>query len=118
MVTAAEKAGVANMVGFNYVRTPATQFVRTLLADGVIGDVTWFRGEHTEDFLSDPNAPATWRCQGQANGCMGDLAPHMINCALALMGNVAELSARIETLHPMRPGLAGPVAVENDDHAR
>jgi len=118
MVAAAESAGVINMIGFNYVRTPATQFVRQLLADGVIGDVTWFRGEHTEDFLSDLTAPATWRCQGRANGCMGDLAPHMINCAMALMGDIAELSARIETAHPTRPGPAGPVSVDNDDHGQ
>ena len=118
MVAAAESAGVINMIGFNYVRTPATQFVRQLLADGVIGDVTWFRGEHTEDFFADPAAPYTWRCEGRANGCMGDLAPHMINCALALMGDITELSARIETVHASRPGADGPVAVDNDDHAQ
>jgi len=97
------------MVGFNYVRTPATQFVRQLLADGAIGDVTWFRGEHTEDFLADPAMQANWRCFGRPNGCMGDLAPHMINCALALLGDIAELSAKVETIHPTRPrtGWAG-----------
>ena len=118
MVAAAEKSGLTNMIGFNYVRTPATQFVRQLLSEGAIGQVTWFRGEHTEDFLSDPALPATWRCVGRANGCMGDLSPHMINCALALMGEITEVSARIETLHPTRPGPTGPVAVENDDHAQ
>ena len=118
MVAAAEASGLPNMIGFNYVRTPATQFVRQLLAEGAIGQVTWFRGEHTEDFLSDPETPASWRCKGRGNGCMGDLAPHMINCALALMGDIAELSARIETLHPTRPGPKGPVTVENDDHAQ
>jgi predicted dehydrogenase len=50
MVAAAEAAGVANMVGFNYIRTPATHYARQLIAEGVIGEVTWFRGEHTEDF--------------------------------------------------------------------
>lgn len=114
MVAAAEASGQPNMIGFNYVRTPATQFVRQLLADGVIGRVTWFRGEHTEDFLSDPDSPATWRTMGRANGCMGDLAPHPINCMLALMGPVAELSARIETVHPTRPG----GTVDNDDHGQ
>jgi predicted dehydrogenase len=118
MVAAAEASGLPNMIGFNYVRTPATQFLRRLLAEGAIGRVTWFRGEHTEDFLSDPELPATWRTSGRANGCMGDLAPHPINCMLALMGPVAELSARIETLHPTRPGPEGPVAVDNDDHAQ
>jgi len=118
MVTAAERAGLPNMIGFNYVRTPATQFVRKLLAEGAIGDVTWFRGEHTEDFLADPDIAANWRCQGRANGCMGDLAPHMINCALALMGEIAELSAQIQTIHPARPGPNGPVPVDNDDHGQ
>lgn len=114
MVAAAEASGQVNMIGFNYVRTPATQFVRQLLAEGAIGQVTWFRGEHTEDFLADPTAPATWRTTGRANGCMGDLAPHPVNCMLALMGPVAELSARIETVHVTRPG----GTVDNDDHGQ
>lgn len=50
MVAAAEAAGVPNMTGFNYIRTPASQFARNLLAEGAIGQVTWFRGEHAEDF--------------------------------------------------------------------
>ena len=118
MVAAAEAANLPNMIGFNYVRTPATQFVRQLLAENAIGTPTWFRGEHTEDFLADPALPPTWRTQGRANGCMGDLAPHPINCLLALMGPVAALSARIETIHHSRPGPHGPEPVTNDDQAQ
>lgn len=118
MVAAAEAAGVTNMIGFNYVRTPATQLVRKLLADGVIGDVTWFRGEHTEDFLADPELAANWRTSGRANGAMGDLAPHMVNCAMALMGPIETLSAQIETIHKTRPGSAGSVSVDNDDQGQ
>ena len=44
MVDMAEAAGVANMMGFNYIRTPASQYARQLLAEGAIGQVTWFRG--------------------------------------------------------------------------
>lgn len=118
MVAAAQASGLPNMIGFNYVRTPATQFVRQLLAEGIIGQITWFRGEHTEDFLADPGMPANWRTEGRANGCMGDLSPHPINCMLALMGPVAELSARIETVHATRPAPTGPAPVTNDDHAQ
>ena len=114
MVEAAEAAGVVNMVGFNYIRTPASQFVRQLLGEGAIGDVTWFRGEHTEDFLADPHAAFNWRCEGMANGNMGDLAPHPINAALALMGPIAEVMAEVETVHRSRPG----GEVSNDDHAQ
>ncbi|MEP0234236.1 Gfo/Idh/MocA family oxidoreductase [Roseibium sp.] len=114
MVAAAESSGCVNMVGFNYIRTPASQFARKLIAEGEIGDVTWFRGEHTEDFYADPEAPATWRTTGDANGTMGDLAPHMINAALALLGPVNRVMAEVETVHASRPG----GEVTNDDHAQ
>ena len=107
-----------NMVGFNYIRTPASQYARALVAGGEIGNVTWFRGEHTEDFEADPLKPATWRSHGQANGTMGDLAPHMVNAALALIGPIASLIADIETVHKTRPGLNGPTPVTNDDQAQ
>ena len=114
MVAAAEASGCVNMVGFNYIRTPASQFARQIIAAGEIGDITWFRGEHTEDFYADPRAPASWRTTGMANGTMGDLAPHMINAALALIGPIDRLIAEVETVHTQRPG----GAVTNDDHAQ
>ncbi|MEC5323014.1 Gfo/Idh/MocA family protein [Aurantimonas sp. A3-2-R12] len=118
MVAAAEASGATNMVGFNYIRTPASQFVRQLIGAGEIGDITWFRGEHTEDFYADPKAPATWRTRGAGNGAMGDLAPHMINGALALAGPIRDLIAEVETVHTARPGPGGDEAVTNDDQAQ
>ncbi len=118
MVAAAEASGAVNMCGFNYIRTPASQLARDIIASGEIGDITYFRGEHTEDFLADPDAPSTWRTQGASNGTMGDLAPHMINGALALIGPIERLIADIETVHNMRPGADGPEAVTNDDHGQ
>ena len=119
MTEAAERAGVVNMAGFNYVRTPATQYARQLIQNGEIGDVTWFRGEHTEDFLADPSAPANWRTRGRATGTMGDLSSHMINCAMALIGPISSVSADIETVHKKRPVEDNPEQMEesNDDHA-
>lgn len=114
MVAAAEASGVVNLVAYNYIRTPASQYARKLVEAGEIGEVTCFRGEHTEDFLADPEAPATWRTSGQANGTMGDLAPHMINAALALAGPITSLMAEVETVHHKRPG----GEVTNDDQAQ
>lgn len=114
MVKAAEAAGVANMMGFNYIRTPASQFARKLISEGVIGEITWFRGMHEEDFLADPEEPHSWRCDGVANGNMGDLSPHPINAALALMGPIEKVMADVETVHHSRPG----GQVTNDDHAQ
>ena len=114
MVRAAEASGCINMVAYNYIRTPASQAARQMIADGTLGQITWFRGEHVEDFDADPNTPATWRSHGVANGCIGDLAPHIYNAALALMGPIDQLSARIETVHRHR----GDVEVTNDDQVQ
>jgi predicted dehydrogenase len=113
MVEAAAAAGVVNMVGFNYIRTPASQQIRKMVTEGRIGQITWFRGEMTEDFFADPEIGG-WRAQGEANGTMGDLAPHMINAARALMGPIERLSASVETIHKTRAG----APVTNDDHAQ
>ena len=114
MADAAQRAGVTNMIGFNYIRTPASQFARKLIADGFIGDITWFRGEHTEDFYADPQSPFTWRGVDTANGAMGDLAPHMINAALALIGPIDQVMGDVETVISDRSG----GTVTNDDHGQ
>ncbi|MDV7143338.1 Gfo/Idh/MocA family oxidoreductase [Tropicimonas sp. TH_r6] len=111
MVAAAEKSGLINQVAYCYSRSPATQYARKLMQEGAIGDITWFRGEHTEDFFADVNEPWAWRCQGLANGCLGDLAVHLFNGALALMGPVDEVMTELQTVHPKRPG----GEVTNDD---
>lgn len=113
MVEAAEKSGRIHMVGFNYIRTPASQLARQIIAQGEIGDVTFLRAEHTEDFLADGSLPGDWRTQGRANGNMGDLAPHIINAALALAGPITSLVADIATFYATRGG----VAVTNDDQS-
>lgn len=112
MTEAAESAGVANMVAYNYIRTPASQFARQLIENNEIGKLTWFRCEHTEDFDANPENKAAWRNFGDANGCLGDLAPHPINAMLALIGPISELNADVEMVHKQRGG----VDVDNDDH--
>ena len=114
MLSAANLADTINMVGFNYIRTPASQYARELVLSGRIGEVIWFRGEHTEDFLADPKESADWRGSGRANGAMGDLAPHMINAARRLVGPIKSLVASVETVYGERPS----GKVDNDDQAQ
>ncbi|WP_297840519.1 Gfo/Idh/MocA family oxidoreductase [uncultured Roseibium sp.] len=117
MMAAAEASGLPNMTGFNYIRTPASQFAHDLVQSGRIGQIHYIRAEHTEDFLSDPQTPSHWRTKDISNGCMGDLAPHIINAALRLAGPISSVSADIQTVHSERPGANGPEAVTNDDQA-
>ncbi|NQV99867.1 MAG: Gfo/Idh/MocA family oxidoreductase [Rhodospirillales bacterium] len=118
MVDAATKSGLVNMTGFNYIRTPASQLACQIIAAGEIGEITSFRGEHTEDFYADPDAAASWRTQGRASGTMGDLAPHMVNAALALAGPITRLVSDIQTVHTSRPDGNGTSPVTNDDHGQ
>jgi predicted dehydrogenase len=110
MQAAAQRAGVANMVAYNYSRTPATQFARALIERGELGKLHHLRIEHTEDFHLTSILPP-WRSTGEANGCLGDLAPHPVNAALALGGPITEVFAVIETVFPERNG----IPVTNDD---
>lgn len=119
MVAAVENARVPNMVGFNYIRTPAAQLARQMIAAGEIGDITFVRAEHTEDFLADPAASGDWRTVGRGNGTLGDLAPHMINGVLALVGDIESLVADADTVHVTRLDAIGrPITVDNDDQAQ
>ena len=117
MTLAGNASGKMHMAGFNYVRTPATQMARKMIARGDLGQITHFRGEHTEDFYADPQLPANWRTTGRSNGTMGDLSPHMINCALALLGPIKSVMADIEAVHKTRPlpDGSGMGTVDNDD---
>ncbi|HEX9446674.1 MAG TPA: Gfo/Idh/MocA family oxidoreductase, partial [Dongiaceae bacterium] len=76
IAAAAIKAGRRSLVGFTYLRQPILGLARRLIADGTIGTVTHFRGQHNEDYLCDPTSPFTWRCDpaiGGEAGALGDL---------------------------------------------
>ncbi len=115
MTAAAEAARIVNMVGFNYIRTPASQLALQIIQAGEIGRLVHIRAEHTEDFLADPETPANWRTREASSGALGDLSPHIINAALRLAGPIESLVADIQTVHATRPGPDGPEPVANDD---
>ncbi|HET7313857.1 Gfo/Idh/MocA family oxidoreductase [Salinisphaera sp.] len=122
MQAAAEAAGVVAMVGFNYPKTPASQFARALIADGTLGEIVSFRGVHVEDFLADPDLPIDWRMKrdqaGEA-GALGDLGSHCIGMSHWLLGPALEVMAETRIIHRERPEAetGRRVAVENDDQA-
>ena len=117
MAAAALASGVPNMVGFNYIRTPATQLAGEIIANGEIGKIVHVRAEHTEDFLADPGTPTSWRTRDAGAGTLGDLAPHIINAVLRLVGPIERLVADAQTTYTTRPGATGSERVGNDDQA-
>lgn len=99
MVSAVEKSGVINMIGFNYRRIPAIALTKKLIDEGQIGEIYHFRGVYQQDWLVDPGFPLVWRLQREhaGYGSMGDLGAHVIDLARYLVGDIAEATAVQET---------------------
>lgn len=117
MAAAAARSRLPNMVGFNYIRAPAVQLAHQMVKGGEIGDILHVRAEHTEDFLANPEEPASWRTRDVSAGNLGDLSPHIVNALLRLAGPITRVVADVETVHKTRPTPAGREAVTNDDQA-
>ncbi len=122
MMEAAEAAGVPTFVGFNYLKNPMVELAREIAQSGEIGEVWSFRGIHAEDYMTDPEAPWTWRLDpGGGAGAIADLGSHIISLARYVVGEIEELSADLDTVVPTRPVAPGSPdrrPVEVDDQAR
>ena len=123
MAAAARKAkGSVTMLGYNYIKNPAIQSMKRLIADGVIGSVIDFRGTADEDYMADPMLPWSWRLKASdaGLGTVGDITVHLVSLALDTVGPIAKLTAILDTVHKERPFADKPGetgAVENDDVA-
>jgi predicted dehydrogenase len=124
MADAAQRAaarGVHAMVGFTYRRVPAAVFARDLVAAGRIGEVRQVRAEYLQDWLSDAEAPLTWRLQRDraGSGALGDIGAHAVDLTEFITGQrVERVSGILETIVSERPllaegsGLSGSAASE------
>ncbi|WP_326525139.1 Gfo/Idh/MocA family protein [Sphingomonas sp.] len=117
MADAAAASGLPTAVGYTYLYNPMIALAREIVAGGEIGEVTAFRGIHAEDFMATADAPFNWRCEpAQAGGALADIGSHIIALARHLIGEVAEVSGRLHTAHPVRrdaTGAARDVAVDD-----
>jgi predicted dehydrogenase len=118
---AAYDGGARAMVGFNYRRVPALALARRLVEQGRIGSLRHFRAVYLQDWLTDPDAPLTWRLRADqaGSGALGDLGAHIVDLARYLTGDevtgVSALSATFVGERPLagRPGATGPVTVDD-----
>ena len=116
---AATHPGQVTLLGYNYLRSPAFQAARAMIADGAIGRLLSFRGVYDEDYSADPDLPWSWRMThaGGGLGALGDLGCHLVSQMVALMGPVAEVTAMTQIAVAERPSPEGRRAVENEDSA-
>lgn len=111
MYHAVKKAGVINMLAFNYRRTPAVQLAKKYIAEGALGDILDFRATYLQDWSADPNSPLSWRFQKNicGSGALGDIATHVVDMMRFLVGEFEEVNARTATYIDERPVQTGSV---------
>jgi len=103
MCEAVEKAGVANMVWYNYRRVPAVTLAKQIIDSGKLGRIFHYRANFLQDWTINADVPqggaATWRLDAEAagSGVTGDLLAHCIDTAIWLNGSIKDVSAVTET---------------------
>jgi predicted dehydrogenase len=103
MCQAVEKAGVPNMVWYNYRRVPAVTMAKKLIDEGRLGRIFHYRAVFLQDWTISTDLPqggtALWRLDADAagSGVTGDLLAHCIDTAIWLNGKIDTVSAMTET---------------------
>ncbi len=107
---AAKERGVRSMVAFNYRRVPAVAYARKLVEAGRLGEIRHVRALYLQDWLSDENAPMTWRLRKETagSGALGDLGAHIVDATQYLVGDLLSgVSAITNTFVTKRPDETG-----------
>lgn len=124
MVAAVAKAGVPNMVWYNYRRCPAVTLAHQLIQDGRLGRVFHYRANFLQDWTISADLPqggtALWRLDVKAagSGVTGDLLAHCIDTAMWLNGPIQEVNAMTETfIKERKHNLTGKVQKVGIDDA-
>jgi len=105
MIATVKKAGVKNMVGFNYRRVPAVAYAKKLIESGALGIIRHFRAVYLQSWIADPKFPMNWRLRKEVSGsgAHGDLNAHLIDLAHFLVGDISEVVGLQETFMKERP---------------
>ncbi|MGO4253523.1 Gfo/Idh/MocA family protein [Paenarthrobacter nicotinovorans] len=103
---AAAERGVLSMCGFSYRRTPALALAKRMVEEGRLGEIRHVRAQYLQDWLSDADAPLTWRLDKSksGSGSLGDIGAHSIDAAQWITGlDITGVSALLETFVKERP---------------
>ena len=124
MVEAVEKAGVANMVWYNYRRVPAVTLAKQLIDEGRLGRIFHYRAKFLQDWTISKDLPqggaALWRLDVNVagSGVTGDLLAHCIDTAMWLNGPIDRVTGMSETfIKERKHNLTGKVEKVGIDDA-
>jgi len=123
MVKAVEKAGVPNLVSFNYRRVPAVTLAKLLIDEGRLGRIFHYRANFLQDWTISTKVPqggmGTWRLDVKAagSGVTGDLLAHCIDTAMWQNGPITTVCGMTETFVKERvhaeTGKVAPVGIDD-----
>jgi predicted dehydrogenase len=123
MVAAVEKAGVPNMVWFNYRRVPSIALAKQIVDEGRIGRAFHYRATYLQDWTIAEDVPqggpGLWRLDADVagSGVTGDLLAHSIDTAMWLNGPITRVVAKTETFVKERThvetGKVQPVTIDD-----
>jgi len=101
----ARQAGILTFVGFNYRWAPLVMHAKKLIADGLLGDLTQYRGRFFSMYGSNPLGLLSWRFDKEqaGYGVLGDIMAHVIDMALLMSGPVKRVVSSAHTFIPHRP---------------
>ncbi|MBK5294899.1 MAG: Gfo/Idh/MocA family oxidoreductase [Acidobacteriia bacterium] len=123
MVKAVDKAGVANMVWYNYRRVPAVTLAKQWIDEGRLGRIFHYRAKFLQDWTISKDLPqggaGLWRLDVKVagSGVTGDLLAHCIDTAMWLNGGIDKVTAMTETFIKQRKhnltGKVQPVGIDD-----
>lgn len=125
MATAAESAGIVNMVNLSYRNVAALQNARALIAAGEIGEVrhveasyrqSWLVGRHWGDWRSDDTW--LWRLSERhgSRGVLGDVGIHILDFTTFAIGMMpVSLQSRVKTFRKAEGDRIGEYVLDAND---
>ena len=123
MTRAVERAGVPNMVWFNYRRVPAIALAKQLVDEGRVGKAFHYRAAYLQDWTIAADVPqggpGLWRLDAAVagSGVTGDLLAHSIDTAMWLNGPIVQVTAKTATFVKERKhavtGKVQPVSIDD-----
>jgi predicted dehydrogenase len=123
MLAAVEKAGVTNLVWYNYRFLPAVSHAKSIVDSGELGKIFHYRANFLQDWTIGADLPqggaALWRLDVKAagSGVTGDLLAHCIDTARWINGEILSVTAMTETFIKERmhqeTGKVEPVGIDD-----
>ena len=94
----AEAAGAVTMVPFTYAFMPGFRFLERLVSDGYVGRIHHIGLRYHAGYAN--HGDYLWKLDARKNptGALGDLGSHFLYLALRLGGDVAALTARLDSV--------------------